>query len=173
MINFVKEHKIKIMKFYYILIACCLTLLACQDTASKSDLQPLDLLQYGIPITILAPDSVAVKSGNLSFSQDVTIKGEEPGYDIQIFGYDATTTNPETVKAEQLADIKSNRYFSKIVQEDPAGFIYEIALDSTNLNYGFKHIRIQGDKEYVFQTAMVGSFNLEDTKRMYEAVQKK
>ncbi len=160
------------MKFYYILIACII-FLACQDTASKSDLQPLDLLQYGIPITILAPDSVVVKSGNLSFSQDVTIKGEEPGYDIQIFGYDASTTNPETVKIEQLADIKSNRYFSKIIQEDPVGFIYEIALDSTSLNYGFKHIRIQGDKEYIFQTAMVGSFNLEDTKRMYEAVQKK
>lgn len=161
------------MKFYYILLVCCISLLACQGTVSKSDLQPLDLLQYGIPITILAPDSVAVKSGNLSFSQDVTIRGEAPGYDIQIFGYDATTTNIETVKTQQLADIKSNRYFSKIVQDDPAGFIYEIAFDSTSLNYGFKHIRIQGDKEYVFQTAMVGSFNLEDTKQMYEAVQKK
>ena len=161
------------MKYYYLLLLSCLSLFACQNTASKSDLQPLDLLKYGIPITIMAPDSVAISNGTLSFSQDVTIKGEEPGFDIQIFGYDAATTNIDAVKGEHLADIKTNRYFSKIIQEDSDGFIYEIALDSTNLNYGFKHIRIQGDREYIFQTAMVGSFNLEDTKRMYEAVQPK
>ena len=48
-----------------------------------------------------------------------------------------------------------------------------MALDSTNLNYGFKYLRIQGDKEYTFQTAMVGTFSLEEAKGMYEAVKQK
>jgi len=161
------------MKSYYILFAFLITVLACQNNAATSNLKPTDLLQYGIPITIMAPDSIVVKSGNLGFSQDVTIKGEEADFDLQIFAYNATTTDVNKVKQEQLEEIKSNRYFSKIVQEDPDGFIYEMALDSTNLNYGFKYLRIQGDKEYTFQTAMVGTFSLEEAKGMYEAVKQK
>lgn len=158
------------MRSYYILFAFLITLIACQSNTATSNLKPTDLLEYGIPITIMAPDSIAVKTGNLGFSKDVTIKGEEAGFDLQIFAHNATSTDINKVKQEQLEEIKSNRYFSKIVQEDPDGFIYEMALDSTNLNYGFKYLRLQGDKEYTFQTAMVGTFTLEEAKGMYEAV---
>jgi len=161
------------MRSYYMLWIALITIMACQNNTATSNLKSTDLLQYGIPITIMAPDSIAVKSGNLGFSQDVTIKGEEAGFDLQIFAYSATTMDINKVKEEQLAEIKSNRYFSKIIQEDPDGFLYEMALDSTNLNYGFKYLRIQGDKEYTFQTAMVGTFSLEEAKGMYEAVKQK
>ena len=159
------------MRFYYLIIAALILLFACQNSDSKGNMKALDLLQYGIPMTIMAPDSVAVKSGNLSFSKDVTIKGEAPGFDLQIFAYDATTTDIDAVKNEQLEQVKANPYFSKVLQNDPNGFLYEIALDSTNLSYGFKYVRVQGDKEYIFQNGMVGSFSLEDAEMMYEAVQ--
>jgi len=161
------------MRFYCLVFSFLISIVACQNTSSSSEMRSLDLLQYGIPMTIQAPDSVAVKSGNLSFSKDVTIKGEEPGFDIQIFAYDATTTDVANVKNEQLEQVKANPYFAKVVETNPNGFIYEMALDSTNLSYGFKYVRVQGDKEYIFQNAMVGSFSLEDTKKMYEAVQQK
>jgi len=163
--------KSRIMKCYSLLFSLLFLLIACQSSGSKSDMRSLDLLKYGIPMTIMAPDSVAVKSGSLSFSKDVTIKGEESGFDIQIFAYDATSMDTEVVKKEQLEQIKDNPYFSKIVQEDPNGFIYEIALDSTSTNYGFKYMRVQGDKEYIFQNGMTGSFSLEEATTMYEAVQ--
>lgn len=159
------------MRYYCLLLSFLMIIVACQNTASKSGLRSLDLLQYGIPITIMAPDSVAVKSGNLSFSKDVTIKGEQPGFDLQIFAYDATTMNLKLVKHEYIEQVKTNPYFSKIVREDPNGFIYEIALDSTSLNYGFRYIQLQGDREYIFQNGMIGSFSLEEATTMYEAVQ--
>ena len=69
-----------------------------------------------------------------------------------------------------MAEIKSNAYFSKIIEEEEAGFIYSMVFDSTATNYGFKYLKIQGDKEYIFQTGLVGNFGLDDVKLMYNAV---
>jgi len=154
---------------YWFLIVAFLFFAACQNN-SKTSLKPLNLLQYGIPITILAPDSVKVVSGSLSFSQDVTIKSPTDNYDIQIFVYDATTTNLPAVKASHLAEVKGNAYFSRIIEEEDAGFIYETSYDTLSTNYGFKYLKLQGDKEYIFQTGLVGNFSLEDVKTMYGAV---
>ena len=145
---------------------------ACQNT-SKTTLKPLNLLQYSIPMTIMAPDSAKVVSGSLSFSHDVTIKSEADNYDIQIFAYDATTTNLASVKASHLAEVTSNTYFSKIIEEEEEGFIYEMTFDSTATNYGFRYLRIQGDREYIFQSGLVGIFNLKEVKTMYNAVKQK
>ena len=81
------------MKIHYLLLTVLVTgLFACQNT-SKTALKSLDLLQHGIPITIMAPDSAKVVAGSLSFSQDVTVKSPTDNYDVQIFAYDATTTD--------------------------------------------------------------------------------
>ena len=158
------------MKIHYLILAVLFTgLFACQNT-SKTNLKSLDLLQHGIPITIMAPDSAKVVAGSLSFSQDITIKSPADNYDVQIFAYDATTTDISVVKASHLAEAKSNAYFSEIIEEEEAGFIYSTVFDSTATNYGFKYLKIQGDKEYIFQTGLVGTFGLEDVKMMYEAV---
>ena len=158
------------MKIHYLILAALFTgLFACQNT-SKTNLKSLDLLQHGIPITIMAPDSAKVVAGSLSFSQDITIKSPADNYDVQIFAYDATTTDISVVKASHLAEAKSNAYFSEIIEEEEAGFIYSTVFDSTATNYGFKYLKIQGDKEYIFQTGLVGTFGLEDVKMMYDAV---
>lgn len=158
------------MKIHYLILAVLFTgLFACQNT-SKTNLKSLDLLQHGIPITIMAPDSAKVVAGSLSFSQDITIKSPADNYDVQIFAYDATTTDISVVKASHIAEAKSNAYFSEIIEEEEAGFIYSTVFDSTATNYGFKYLKIQGDKEYIFQTGLVGTFGLEDVKMMYDAV---
>ncbi len=157
------------MKNHYFLVAVILTgLFACQSETTQ--LKELNLLQYNIPITIMAPDSAKVVAGSLSFSQDVTIKSPEDNFDLQIFAYDATTTDLSAVKASHLAEVKSNAYFSEIVEEEDAGFIYSMNFDSTATNYGFRYLKIQGDKEYIFQTGLVGDFDLNDVQVMYKAV---
>ena len=149
-------------------VGTLLFLAACgKDTAN---LKQLNLLEYGVPLTILAPDSAKIVSGTLSFSQDITIKSPEDNYDVQIFVYDATTMDLSRLKASHLAEVKNNEYFSKILEEEPAGFIYETVYDTLSPNYGFKYLKIQGDKEYIFQTGLVGDFELNDVKMMYEAV---
>lgn len=158
------------MKNHYLMLAIfSIGLFACQNEGTTK-LRELNLLRYNVPITILAPDSAKVVAGSLSFSQDVTIKSPEDNFDIQIFAYDATTTDLASVKASHLAEVKSNAYFSEIIEEEEAGFIYSMNFDSTATNYGFKYLKIQGDKEYIFQTGLVGNFGLADVKIMYKAV---
>jgi len=147
------------------------TFFACQ-TDSTSELQPTDLLEYGVPITIMAPDTIEVETRDMGgVMKDITITGGD-NYSLQIYATDAETTDLSELKSQQIQEVKSNRFFSKIVEEEEAGFIYETQIDSNNINYGFRYIRVQGDKEYVFQTGMVGSFSRPDVERMYEAVKK-
>lgn len=157
---------------YLILLAITLVIFAC-NSDPKTNLKSLDLLEYGIPITIMAPDSAKIVAGSLSFSKDVTIKSKADNFDIQIFAYDATTTSLAAVKESHLAEVKSNAYFSKILEEEDAGFIYEMNFDTTESSYGFRYLKIQGDKEYIFQTGLVGSFDLDEARLMYEAVKPK
>lgn len=143
-------------------------LFSCRKEA-KNEWQELDLLQYGIPISILAPDSTQVRSDILGgLIQDVTVKGGED-YSIQIYASSSQTNDIAKVKAGQLAEVKANRYFSKIIREEEDGFLYEIAIDSSNINYGFRLIRLQADKEYIFQTGLIEAFNLEQVEKMYAA----
>ena len=145
----------------------------CENDPSKN-WKPKDLISWGIPITILAPDSIDVRSQDYSgWMKDVTIKGDTDDFFIQIYATNATTTDLAKVKSEQVNAVKDMRYFSTIVKEEENGFIYETMIDSAATSYGFRHIQIKGDKEYVFQTGMVGSFTLEEVENMYDAVKYK
>lgn len=158
------------MKKSLLFVAAIVLIAACQKNDGAGEWVEKDLLEYGIPITILAPDSSEVNSSDLGgLIQDVTIKKGDDYY-IQIYASDAETTDIARIKSAQLAEVKSNRYFSKIVTEDVDGFVYETVIDSTAINYGFRYMRVQGDKEFVFQTGLVGSFTQEEAERMYEAV---
>lgn len=144
---------------------------ACSPNTSDN-WKPLDLLPYGIPLTVNAPepDSAKVKKSDLgTLIQDITIQNGQDYY-IQIYAAQAETNDITQIKASLLADVKANRYYSRIVSEEEAGFIYETAIDDNNLNYGFRWIKLQGDMEYVFQTGLVGTFTLSQVKSMYEAV---
>ena len=56
----------------------------CQSESGNS-WKPLDLLEYGLPITVEAPDSTTVKASDLGILQDVTLEGvSDPNYFIQI-----------------------------------------------------------------------------------------
>ena len=153
----------------FLLTLCLLTSCA---TDTKEAFIPLDLMQHGIPLTIMAPDSADITSDDLAMMKDVTVKKGEDYY-VQILGGATMASDPKVVKASQLVDVKEGPFFSKVLQDDENGFIYETKMDSTYTNYGFRYVRLQGDKEYIFQTGLIGTFTLDDVKRMYTAVQAK
>ncbi len=141
-------------------------------TDPTSNWKELDLLSHGIPFSINAPDSAQVDVKDFgTIVKDVTIKNGKDYY-VQIFASDARNDNLETVKKEQLEEVKSNPYFSKIVKDLPSGFIYESKIDSANINYGFKYIKLQGSKEYLISNGLIGSFSEEEISKMYESVSK-
>lgn len=159
------------MRIHYLLILGLTLLMSCQSEPT-SNLKSLNLLQYGVPMSILAPDSAKVETMDLVVQKDITVKSREnDDYYVQIYASDAETNDVAQIKSTQLREVKGNRYFSKIINEEEQGFIYETKLDSTNINYGFRYVYLQGDKQYVFQTGLIGTFTQEEVENMYKAVQ--
>ena len=157
------------MKRFVCLLALVWGMIAC-NSEPQSTLSELNLLEYGLPITVQAPDSAKVKKVDMgSIMKDVSIKHGED-YSIQIYASQATTNDIAKLKADKLNDIKMNPFFSKIVKEEEAGFIFENKIDSSTINYGFNYAYVQGDMEYIFSTGLIGTFTLEEAESMYNAV---
>ncbi len=155
------------MKKYIFLLLVCFS--ACTGDKSAK-LVEKDFTSYDFPIKIKAPDSIEVKKSDLGFMLDLTVKGKD-NYHLQIFSNDATTSDIKSIVEEKKVEAKTNPFFTKIVEENDNGFIFEKQVDSTRINYDFRVVRIQGNKEYTFQTALIGKFTLEEVQLMFEAVQ--
>ena len=139
---------------------------ACGNQANKPT---LDLMSYGLPITINAPIESVVAVDDLGVWKDVTVKhGDE--YFVQILSSKATTIDINKLKLTALSEVKEGRFFSKIIQEDDAGFIFEKKIDDS-INYDFRYFKIQGDHEYSFQTGLIGTFSEALVREMYSSVQ--
>jgi hypothetical protein len=139
------------------------------DKSPSANFVDLDLMSYEMPIVIKAPADAEIKKMDLIVQRDITVKSGDDYY-VQIFESDMSTSDPNIVKEELLKDVQENPYFNALISEESNGFIYKTMIDSTQENYGFRYVRIQGDKEYTFQTGMIGQFSLEQVKSMYEAV---
>ena len=144
---------------------------ACQSDPNQG-MTLMDLTGYGAPLSIYAPDSATVKTQDFGISKDISIQAGKDFF-VMLLASEANTTDAAKVKVEQLQSVKEGTYFSQIVQEDDKGFIFENQLDSTNLFYGFRYVKIQGDKEFIFQEGLSGGFSLEAVEKMYNAVQVK
>lgn len=157
---------------YIFSLLFCLCMVACA-TDSGTTWSALDLTGHRVAVTIMAPDSATVSSRSISgIIQDVTIKSPEDNYSVQVLGSRANTNDMAKLKAEQLDLVRTNRYFSQIIEEEANGFIFENMIDTTAI-YGFRYIIYQGDQEFVFQNGLAGTFGLEDIKAMYAAVKQK
>lgn len=160
------------MRQLFATLIIALLFAGCQ-TEPKSNWTELDLLSYGLPITVLAPDSTTVDASDLGVMKDVTLEGvSDPNYFVQIYASGAGNTELSQIKSEQVSDVRNNPYFSQILEEDDRGFIFETAIDSVNY-YSFRYVYLQGDMEYIFTTGLARTFNLEQVEAMYKAVQQK
>jgi hypothetical protein len=159
------------MRITTITIFLCTFLFGCTNEPTIK-LNPQNLLSYGIPLTIMAPDSAEIKKEDWGSMLIVTVK-KGKNYDLQIQSSEATSTDIATIKAQKIIDVKNGRYFSKIVKEDANGFVFETQLDSMTNYYGFRYITVQGDREYIIQSGLAGNYTLEQAENMYEAIKPK
>ena len=151
-------------------ISLSTAIVGCSGESEDDGLVEMDLLSYGVPILIKAPEGSIVESKDLLVQKDVTVRSGSD-FSLQIFESDALTRDIGAIRSRMLTEVQSNPYFQEVIEEDENGFIYKTAIDSNYINYGFRHVRLQGDKEYVFQTAMRGKFTLEQVQRMKSAVE--
>jgi len=129
-------------------------------------LKEMDLLEYGVPITIQVPDSAEIKALDFGVQKDVSIVGDS-WYKLQIFNSRTSDHNMTSAIAGLKSIVEDGAYFSRFVKEDPDGFIFEMMFDSI-LNYDFRHLKIQGDHEYLFQAGMSGSFKEDEVEKLYQ-----
>jgi len=152
----------------YLFSMLWIVMLSCN--ANNESIYPkLDLLQYGMPITILAPSDAEVTSEDLGIWKDVTIKSGTDYY-LQIIASQATTFDKSKILSDQIRSVKEGAFFSKIIEENEDGIIFEKKIDEENLNYDFRYVKLLGDKEYIFQTGLIGSFTEEEVRKMYNSV---
>ena len=156
---------IKLSHQIFTLLAVALLLFSCGGPTNTST---LDLMSYGLPIAINAPEGAEVVLDDLGVWKDVTVK-KGNDYFIQILSSKATSLDVSKLKSESLTEVKGGRFFSKIIQEDDAGFVFEKKIDDT-VNYDFRYFKIQGDSEYSFQTGLIGTFTEEQVRTMYKSV---
>ena len=156
------------MRLIGMIILVSLFICSCQSE-DNNGMSKRNLLEYGIPLTILAPDSVDITKTNYGVSKEVTIQSENSqDYNVQIYLAEATTSDEEKVKAQQLEMLQQMPIFSKIILDEPTGFIYETLTDSTLHSFGFRRVLIQGAREYIFQTG-IGTYTKEQAEKMYHA----
>lgn len=150
-----------------LLIILIVFLVACKD--SNTNTQDLDLMRYGMPIKIKAPLDAEIETNDFGFMKDITIKDED-GYFLQILSSEAIQLDPVKIKQEKLREAKNNPFFSSIIQDDEHGFIFEKLRSDSSKNYDFRHVRIQGDNQYIFQAGMIGKFSKEQIEEIYNSV---
>ena len=150
------------------IILVSLFICSCQSN-ENSGMSEYNLLDYGIPLTIMAPDSSDITKANYGVSKEVTIQSEDDdNYNVQIFLAEATTSDQGKVKAQQLEMLQQMPIFSKVILDEPNGFIYETVTDSTYHSFGFRRVLIQGTREYIFQTG-IGTYTQAQVEKMYKA----
>jgi len=155
------------MRNYFILSLGMLALMAC--TSAEPELPTLDLLQYGMPVSIKAPEDAEVKKASIAFRQELEITAED-NFRVVVAMDEAAVRDPQKIKEQRLTSAKEHRYFFRVVKDGPHGFIFENRIDSSNSTYGFTVVKVLGDKEYVFENARTGIYTLDQVKKMYDAV---
>lgn len=144
---------------------CCLLIFLVACTPSEQSFAYKDLLSYGIPIEIQAPDSVKITSSDVGALKDVSLSAPD-GYKIQIFSSPAYK-NKATALEEYKSEIKNHGQFKEMVREEPNGFLYAFQLDSTTVNYGFRYIAVKGGKEIVIQQGMLGIYTRDEAEQLF------
>lgn len=151
-------------------LICTILIIACLCACSSNpEGKSLSLLQYGIPLEINAPDDVEVTVDDIGIWKDVTIVNDKD-FNVQLIMSESTTFEKAKILGDQLKTVKEGPFFSKIIEEYEDGFIFEKKIDEDNINYDFRHIKLNGDKEYIFQTGLLGTFSEEAVRTMYKSV---
>lgn len=145
--------------------------LLCQMLSCKSNpndsWEETSLLKYNIPLYIRLPDSVELKLLDFGIAKDLSVIGPN-NFHLQILAYDALHSNLKKTIAESKINIRSHPFFSKFIEEYDDGFIFEKKIDADYTTYDFRHFKISGNTEIVFQMGLLGQYSEGEARRMYQ-----
>jgi len=139
--------------------------------ACNSDgLETISLQEHGANIDIKIPAGAEVTSEPIGYRKQISVKQDK--FDIIMLVGDEETRTAAEIKKEKLESVKALDIFSKVVQEDDNGFIYEIN-QGTGKNYDFRYVYVKNGSSHDFRRNFVGDYTLDEVKTMYNAVRQK
>ena len=154
---------------FYLMKKCLLIFIVLTSCSVNSDeLVSTDLLPYGEAIKVRAPEKAYIIVKDYGLIKDIIVT-DSIDYSLQIFVSKTNTLNLEKALENQKDIVKDASFFSKFLLEEEQGFKYEKNIDG-DLRYDFRYIKIQADKQYIFQPSLSGGHSEAHVKRMYEAV---
>ena len=151
------------MRWYILFLVLCT---AC--TSKKEDLVLTDLLSHGEAIKVMAPEDAHIIVEDYGLLKDIIVT-DSMDYSLQIFISKTNTLNLSKAVEDQKTIVKEAPFFSQLVVEEDQGFIYEKKIDE-DIRYDFRYLKIQADKQYIFQPSLGGGHSEEHVRKMYEAV---
>ncbi len=155
------------MKNYIsILVLSIIMLSAC----NSDNLTSLDLQRHGANISIKAPETAEVSSTDMGLRKEITVKDGQ--YDIIVSVASEVSDNASVLANKEKASVEGFELFSKIIQEDENGFIFETN-EGTTQNYDFRYVHKKNKTAYFFRRNFGGDFTLDEVKTMYKGVQQK
>lgn len=167
-------------KVIQLICGISILLFSCSEPldASKVEKEKLNLLEFDTPIEVNvlkgSKASVAAEPedmlGMYSIFSTKVIGGEEKEFSVEV----TCTTMPgmtmEEVLAEKTGELKAETGFSKVVQEDADGFLFERNEINDEMNYSFIKVFVT-DELYVVvspEPKAEGNTTLDEAKFMYE-----
>lgn len=129
-----------------------------------------DLLSHGEAIKVMAPEDAHIQVEDYGLIKDIIIT-DSLDYSLQIFISKTNTLSIAEAVNDQKKIVQDASFFSQFTEENEQGFIYEKKIDSLNLRYDFRYIKIQADKQYIFQPSLSGGHSEAHVRKMYGAVQ--
>jgi hypothetical protein len=130
---------------------------------------PLDLLSHGLPIKIKAPEDVEIKFQDFGILKEMTVENAE-NYALLISASETSSLDIKKVLGEQKEIVEASPYFSKIMEEEEDGFIFEKKIDDDYINYDFRHVRLRGENKYIFRAGLSRQYTLDEIKEIYQSV---
>jgi len=144
----------------------------CSNAKAPHKKGTTSLLSYGIPLYVNIPKDVDINRRNVGNITEVIVKGkgDKSWFEINVQHLPAESDDLAWNKYLQIEDVRNNVYFTRIMEENENGFIYEL-VPRDKPTYHFRYVIVQGSQLYVISTALGSELSLEQARELYQAVE--
>ena len=150
-----------------LILLASLLLIGCK--ADTDSWQETDLMSHGLPVKIDAPADLEVTKSLFSGSEEFKLSGAS-GYGMNVLVLEASLPSESVVKSELESIVARGKYFNKFIESEDNGFVYQITTDSVHSVFGFRKVKIQGGKQYVFQNPYMSRLTEDQAKKLYHSI---
>ncbi|MFN9381421.1 MAG: hypothetical protein ACK6BQ_15885, partial [Bacteroidota bacterium] len=143
------------INFYLILIASLGLLQNCSNAKAPHKKGSTSLLSYGITMYVNIPKDVDINRRIVGNITEVIVKGkdEKSWFELIVQNLPSESEDLAWNKYLQIEDVRNNVYFTRIMEENENGFIYEL-VPRDKPTYHFRYVIVQGSQLYIISTAL-------------------